>query len=335
MLELEEERQQNPTDIALATFRFRARRGTGVYYALLSTAPILVAVLEASSAPAYLILISVGLLVVGILFFARWAGMKRFYQMRLVIDLFERKHDGVTEGQGLRGLLESARIVLVTLLSLLAALVFVVTSSATLGSLVLIAFVAYVVAYYIFVYSRWSEDSVLPWRIEDWLVAVLPPTLLLLSFFQVISSTPYLISLLLLFLLSGVKSTYEAPQALVEVLSAKDGLPLHRSKKQDDVSLSELSSEGALSSFTKLGIMLALLGVEQITFSDLMLVVEVAKSSLNYSLNALAVAGYVTLHKGFKTAGGPRTFIQITDKGKEAIHAHLETMQRLTSKFLT
>ena len=42
MPDLGEERLQNPKDIALATFRFRARRGTGVYYALLSTLPILV-----------------------------------------------------------------------------------------------------------------------------------------------------------------------------------------------------------------------------------------------------------------------------------------------------
>ena len=89
-----------------------------------------------------------------------------------------------------------------------------------------------------------------------------------------------------------------------------------------------------MSSFTRVGIMLALLGVGQITFTDLMLVVEVSKSSLSYSVNALADAGYVTVRKGFKTAGGPRTFIQITNKGKETISMHLETMRRLASKYL-
>ena len=62
---LEEEQQQNPKDIALAVFRFRARRGTGVYYALLSTVPIFVGILESLSAPLYFILISVALLVLG------------------------------------------------------------------------------------------------------------------------------------------------------------------------------------------------------------------------------------------------------------------------------
>ncbi|MGA3060492.1 MAG: transcriptional regulator [Candidatus Bathyarchaeia archaeon] len=201
----------------------------------------------------------------------------------------------------------------------------------------LIAFVAYVLAYYSLVFSKKSADSVLPWRAEDWLVAVLSPTLLLLSFFQLINTTTYLVSLLLLFLLAGVKSSYQAPQELVQVLSDKDSFirnPLSPSRKQDDVSLSELASGGALSSFTRVGIMLALLGVGQITFTDLMLVVEVSKSSLSYSVNALADAGYVTVRKGFKTAGGPRTFIQITNKGKETISMHLETMRRLASKYL-
>lgn len=337
MPDLGEERLQNPKDIALATFRFRARRGTGVYYALLSTLPILVGVLASFSAPVYLILISVGLLVVGILFFARLAGMKRFYQMGLVIDLFAGKRKQEKQERRLNRYLESARTVLVTLLPLVAATIFEVTGSATLGSFVLFAFVGYVVAYYILVYSRQSAESVLPWRIEDWLVAVLPPVLLLLSFFQVISTTPYLLSLLLLFLLAGVKSTYEAPQELVQVLNDKDNFnmkPLLPSKKQDDVNLSELASGGALCSLTRVGIMLALLGVEQITFTDLMLAVEVSKSSLSYSVNALADAGYVTVRKGFKTAGGPRTFIQITSTGKEAVSLHLETMRRIASKYL-
>ena len=89
-----------------------------------------------------------------------------------------------------------------------------------------------------------------------------------------------------------------------------------------------------LSSFTRVGIMLALLGVEQITFTDLMFAIKVSKSSLNHSVNALSDAGYVTVRKGFETAGGPRTFIKITKEGKAAIHAHLENMQTLASKFL-
>jgi len=124
----------------------------------------------------------------------------------------------------------------------------------------------------------------------------------------------------------------------MQVLSDRDsfgGEPLPTSRRQDNVSLSELVPGGILSNFTRAGIMLALLGVDRITFTDLMFVVKVSKSSLNHSMNALADAGYVIVRKGFKAAGGPRTFIEITDKGREAIRTHLENMQTLASKFLS
>jgi len=255
--------------------------------------------------------------------------MKRISQMTHVMGLFEQNPEKMENR-----LINGARTVLVTLLPLVAATIFEVTGNAILGSAVLIAFVVYVIAYYILVFSKQSTNSVFPWRIEDWLVAVFSPTLLLLSFFQLINTTTYLISLLLLFLLAGIKSSYEAPQELVQVLNDKDSFS-RESSKQDTVSLSKIASGGALFSFTRVGIMLALLGVEQITFTDLMFVVEVSKSSLKYSVNALADAGYVTVSKGFKTAGGPRTFIQITHKGKEAISTHLENMRRLATKYLS
>lgn len=322
---------QKPRNIALATFRFRARRGIGVYYSLLSTVPILVGVLINLSAPSYLVLISTGLLVLGILSLASLAGMKRFYQMRSVMSLLERDQEERRSSIG--RYLESARIVLVTLLPLVAAAIFAITGNAVLGSLVLVAFVAYVVAYWFS--SRQSANSVIPWRMEDWLVTLFTPALLLLYFFQLIGTTTYLISLILLFLLAGIKSSYEAPQALVQVLSEREGFgEPSTSSKRDDVNLAELASGGALSSLTKIGIMLALLGVEQLTFTDLMFVVKVSKSSLNHSVNALEEARYVTIHKGFKTIGGPRTFIEITKQGKKAIRTHLENMQTLASKFL-
>jgi hypothetical protein len=178
MSDLERERQ-NPKDIALALFRFRARRGIGVYYALLSTVPILVGIMDTLSAPPYLTLISVGLLVTAILLLASLAGMKRFTQMRLAMDLSEQTQ---TPQKRPNRLLEGARTAIITLLPLVAAVVFQVTGSAILGSLVLIAFAAYIVTYYILVFSRQAQDSILPLRIEDWLVAVLPPALLLFPF---------------------------------------------------------------------------------------------------------------------------------------------------------
>jgi|LSQX01.3.fsa_nt_gb DNA-binding transcriptional ArsR family regulator len=93
---------------------------------------------------------------------------------------------------------------------------------------------------------------------------------------------------------------------LVQVLNGKDNFNRNQPPlKRYDVNLSELTSDGALSISTRVGIMLALLGAEQITFTDLMLMVGVSKSALNYSVNTLADAGYVTDQKGFKTEGEP------------------------------
>ena len=124
--------------------------------------------------------------------------MKRFYQMSLAMSLFEQKQKPETKSK-LNGLLYGARTILITLLPLVAATIFEITGSPILGSIVLIAFLTYVLAYYNLVFSKqYSITLVLPWRTEDWLVAVFAPTLLLLSFFQVIDTTTYLTSLLLL-----------------------------------------------------------------------------------------------------------------------------------------
>ncbi|MFI5420173.1 MAG: transcriptional regulator [Nitrososphaerales archaeon] len=334
----QEEDEQLPKSIALTFFRFSARRGVGVYYSLLATVPILVGVLDDLSAPSIITLVSVALILFGILFLARIAGMKRFYQMNLVMGLFERERNQGKLGNKLKRVLEVAVTPLAPLLPLVAAAIFDVTGSAILSSLVLIGLVAYEVIYYIFVYSKHSVETVLPWRIEDWAVALSTPALLLLAFFKLIDTTTYLISLILLLLLAGLKSSYQAPQTLVQVMNEKNSAtkePMSSARRYGAICVSEISSAGPLSSFTRVGIMLALLGVEKITFTDLMFAVKVSKSSLNHSVNALAGAGYVSVRKGFKTAGGPRTFIQITKEGDAAIRAHMENMQTLASNFLS
>jgi DNA-binding MarR family transcriptional regulator len=330
---LEEIRQQNPKDTALAIFRFKARRGIGVYYTLLATIPLLLIILTFSSTPPYIAAISVAVLAPVILVFASSAGMKRFTQMRFVMNLLDQNPNASNEKHRINRLLDGARTVLIAFLPLVAAAIFAITGSAVLGSIALIAYLGYILAYYIFVFSKQPTDNVLPWRIEDWIVAVFPPILLVLGFFQAIPSSTVLVLLLLLFLLAGLKSSYQAPQEISQVLGNDSFSRQPLASKQESVSISELSSENVLSSFTRVGIMIALLGTERITFTDLMFVVGVSKSSLNYCVNALADTGYVTVRKGFKAAGGPRTFIQITDRGKVAILAHLETMKRFASEY--
>src|SRR5271169_3775392 len=127
-LELEEESK----NIALAIFRFGARRGIGVYYSLLVIVPVFVAVLDTFSVPSYFTLVSVGLLIFGILFLARFAGMKRFYQMRLVMGLFEEEQKKEKRRQRLNRLLEVSITPLAPLLPLIAAAIFEMTGSAIL-----------------------------------------------------------------------------------------------------------------------------------------------------------------------------------------------------------
>jgi DNA-binding MarR family transcriptional regulator len=103
---------------------------------------------------------------------------------------------------------------------------------------------------------------------------------------------------------------------------------------QKNEELAELASAGPLSNLTRVGIMLALLGVDRVTFSELALAVKVSKSSLSRSLEILQDAGFVKIRRGFGPLGGPRTFVQITDSGKAALRSHLETMRRVTRKYL-
>ena len=93
MFDSEEEKQQNPKNIALAIFRFRARRGIGVFYTLLSIVPLLQALLTELSAPNEIIQISIPIALIAIWIIARMAGLQKFYQMMVTIDLFEGKKE--------------------------------------------------------------------------------------------------------------------------------------------------------------------------------------------------------------------------------------------------
>ena len=83
-----------------------------------------------------------------------------------------------------------------------------------------------------------------------------------------------------------------------------------------------------------MGIMAALLGFRRTTFTDLLLAVKTPKSSLNKNLRILEDCGFILQRKGFLQAPGPRTFVEITPKGEEAIKRHLELMRVVADKYL-
>ena len=83
-----------------------------------------------------------------------------------------------------------------------------------------------------------------------------------------------------------------------------------------------------------MGIMAALLGFRRTTFTDLLLAVKTPKSSLNKNLRILEDCGFIIQRKGFLQGPGPRTFVEITPKGEEAIKRHLELMRVVADKYL-
>ena len=181
-----EQEQQNPKDIALAVFRFRARRGIGVFYALLSIAPLVAALLAYLSAPAYVSQISIPVIFIVIWLFARIAGMHRFYEMNDAISLFEGKEKRQKQRNKLTEILKRGFIS--PILPLVAIVILDLIGLGIIAFIVLIAWFAAIIFYNIFVFSKKSPDSILHRRIEDWLVLFLAPTILLLSGFHILGS---------------------------------------------------------------------------------------------------------------------------------------------------
>jgi DNA-binding MarR family transcriptional regulator len=98
--------------------------------------------------------------------------------------------------------------------------------------------------------------------------------------------------------------------------------------------VSDIGSPGPFSVSARVGIMMALLGSKRATFTELLLAVKTPKSSLNKNLGILEDCGFVKQRRGFLPTAGPRTIVEITPKGEEAIKKHLELMRSLADKFL-
>ena len=77
-----------------------------------------------------------------------------------------------------------------------------------------------------------------------------------------------------------------------------------------------------------------MLAFRRTTFTELMLAVNLPKSSLNMSLTILKENQFVTVRRGFLPVGGPRTIVEITAEGEKAIRDHLLLMQNLAKRFL-
>ncbi len=104
--------------------------------------------------------------------------------------------------------------------------------------------------------------------------------------------------------------------------------------KEEGALVSDIGTPGPFSVSTRVGIMAALLGFRWTTFTDLLLAVKTPKSSLNKNLKILEEYHFIRQRRGFLRVAGPRTIIEITPEGEEAIKRHLELMRAVADKYL-
>ena len=79
-----------------------------------------------------------------------------------------------------------------------------------------------------------------------------------------------------------------------------------------------------------------LLGLRKATFTELCIAVKLPKSSMSRHLAILEDQGFVMRSRGFIFAvPGPRTFIEITPKGEDAIKSHLEMIRTTANELLS
>lgn|GEM_PF-1336524 len=117
-------------------------------------------------------------------------------------------------------------------------------------------------------------------------------------------------------------------------MSPKAGQSDSAAGKEEEDLVSGVGLPGPFSVSTRVGIMTALLGFKRTTFTELLLAVKTPKSSLNKNLGILEDHGFIKQRRSFLRGPGPRTVIEITPKGEEAIKKHLELMRAVADRFL-
>lgn len=89
----------------------------------------------------------------------------------------------------------------------------------------------------------------------------------------------------------------------------------------------------AIHSPARLMILAYLAAVDSVDFIFLMNQVNLTRGNLSTHLSTLEEAGYVSIKKEFVNKV-PRTLIQLTEKGREAIQAYREQMRTIIDQLL-
>jgi DNA-binding transcriptional ArsR family regulator len=93
----------------------------------------------------------------------------------------------------------------------------------------------------------------------------------------------------------------------------------------------EIIKSPVFTSSVRIGILLILLGVDKITFTDLLKSLDIPKSSLYYHLKILEENELIII-RDVITITRPRTIIQITPKGKLIIEKYIELLGKIQKK---
>ncbi len=95
---------------------------------------------------------------------------------------------------------------------------------------------------------------------------------------------------------------------------------------EDIKKLMELLKNPALSNSVRLGALISLYMVKRTTFASLQSSTGISKSSLYMHLQVLEEHGLIKVKKVL-TALGPRTVIEITEKGEEVVKEYMDVIR--------
>lgn len=209
-------------DIVYRWFRFRVRRGLGIFYCLLSFLPVLGTILGTLGASQDVVIVgtSVGLVCAWIV--SRSLGLRGFGKMSNTLDLL--KGDGSLDGGSARFKGASTVIAII----LWPWLAYAIAGSLGLTDLEVLFAVVWLVEFvaYRFLTLRRNKNPIVDHRTEDWLVVFIIPMAALLSTVRIVPNASQFYAFLLIspiLLFCGIKSLYDAPKELVRGLDSQQG----------------------------------------------------------------------------------------------------------------
>lgn len=201
-------------DIVYRWFRFRVRRGLGLFYALLSVLPVLGIVLGTLFASQDIALAGVTAGIVCVWVVSRIAGFQGFGRMGSTLDLLKENDSPGGAGREMR---RTGTFLVIAVWPWVAYAIVSALGQVYLEVLFALIWLVEFVAFRTYSLRR-SRNPIVSHRIDDWLVVFCIPIAALISAIQIVPGSPPFYGFLLvspLLLLAGVKSLYEAPKELV------------------------------------------------------------------------------------------------------------------------